>query len=122
MRALLAGKYPSVDHTHQAFPRGSFRGDLAGTPLKVHGAVLAKAGGWAWFKQALNLMSWSGEGTDLKICWIFCEASGHGECPCFDFTRNAAWRRTSVPNRVSSPRHMKLVNLSHPYLQFQGSP
>ena len=45
MRALLTGEYPRVDHAHQPFPRGTFRGDLAGTPLKVHGAVLAKAWG-----------------------------------------------------------------------------
>ena len=62
------------------------------------GAVLAKAGDGAWFKQALNLKSWSGEGEDLKICWL-CEASKRGDCNCYDFSRTAKWRKTRVDNQ-----------------------
>ena len=71
MRALLAGKHPSVDHRGNRFPPGSPRGEMAGQTLRVRGAVLAKVGDWAWYKQALNLKYWRGEGEDLRLCWLY---------------------------------------------------
>ena len=81
MRALIAGEYPKVDHLGRAFPPTSYRGKLASmSKLPMQAAVLAKAGDWAWFKQALNLKSWSGEGEFQRICWL-CEGAKLGPWP-----------------------------------------
>ena len=101
MRALLAGEYPKVDHEGNHVHPESYRGKLAlsGSPkLPLQAAVLAKSGDWAWFKQALNLKSWSGEGEFQRICWL-CEGAKEGPCPCYDFGRTAAWRKTRVDDR-----------------------
>ena len=73
----------------------------------MQAAVLAKAGDWAWFKQALNLKSWSGEGEFQRICWL-CEGAKLGPCPCYDFSRTAAWRKS----RVDDKRHWELEHAS----------
>ena len=108
MRALLAGEYPKVDHLGRVFPPTSYRGKLASmSKLPMQAAVLAKAGDWAWFKQALNLKSWSGEGEFQRICWL-CEGAKLGPCPCYDFSRTAAWRKS----RVDDKRHWELEHAS----------
>ena len=91
-RALAAGQYPAQDHEGTPFPAASHRGKLAGKPLKLRAACLAKYGDWQWFKQVLNRQGWRGEGRDLQICWI-CPGTLRDKCPCYDFTLQASWRR-----------------------------
>ena len=94
-RALMSRTYPSVDHTGAKFPKGSFRWKLAGTPLRLGGACVAKCGDWSWFKSALGLRGWRGEGAAGKMCWL-CAAGFKGEHQCFDFSFTAAWRKTAT--------------------------
>jgi hypothetical protein len=92
-RALLVGEYPAFDHTGTPFAKDSYRGRLAGRKLKIYGACIAKYGDWAWFKQALGLRGWQGEGPKGKICWM-CNAGFHDEMNCYDFSLSADWRST----------------------------
>ena len=90
-RALLAKQYPACDHTGQAFPPGSQRACLAGKPLRVGGACIAKCGDWQWFKAVLGLRGWRGEGQGKHMCWI-CSAGFNDHHNCYDFSLNATWR------------------------------
>ena len=88
--ACVIGKHPRVDHLGVPWPPGR-RKDLGGSPLKVHGALLRKFGDWQWYKQALGLVGWTGEGPTRRICFQ-CPASLRGEAYAFDFPETAAWR------------------------------
>jgi hypothetical protein len=91
-RALLAGRFPSLDHEGKPFPESSYRGKLAGKPLGVHGAIIAKCGDWDWFKQSLGLIGWQGEGPTKRVCWL-CRAGLQADEYCYDFSLSAAWRQ-----------------------------
>ena len=75
-----------------SLPAASWRGRMAGQPLRVRGACVAFAGDWSWNKHILGLRGWKGEGPLKKCCWL-CGASltpGSYDDACLD----AAWRRT----------------------------
>jgi hypothetical protein len=92
-RALLAGEYPAFDDEGHPFPDGSIRANLAGKKLKLFGALLAKTGDWDWYKQALGLCGWKGEGPDKRICFK-CKACKGGAFGAFDVSLGAPWRAT----------------------------
>ena len=58
--ALLAGSWPTVDHTGAAWDPSdkSRRAHLSGTPFGFRAAAVAKVGDWMWYKQALGLQGW----------------------------------------------------------------
>ena len=70
-RALAAGVWPSVDHTGEAFPEGSRRALLAGTPFSFHGALVHIKGDWAEFSHTLGFADWS----SALFCCLFCKAT-----------------------------------------------
>ena len=95
-KALLAGRWPETDHLGEAWGAGQkWRAKMAGKPLRFRGAVLANCGDWAWFKSALNLRGWRGEGPCKQMCWL-CNAGFNEEHDCFDFRKEAPWRRNMV--------------------------
>jgi hypothetical protein len=95
MRALMCGQYPACDHEGKLFDATSYRGRLAGKRLPVCGAMLSKCGDWDWFKHALGLVGWKGEGSSKRICWL-CQAGFSDGHWCYDFSQTAAWRQTMV--------------------------
>lgn len=96
IRALIAGVYPKTDHLDHEFPKKSYRGRLAGKRLKLRGAALRKFGDWAWFKQALALRGWQGEGTRGRQCWLCQAGSKDDDCDPYDFSMSARWRSTMM--------------------------
>ena len=90
-KALILGQYPKADHEDKPFTTG-WRKEQAGKPLGIHGCFIAKYGDWAWFKQALGLRGWSGEGPLGKVCWL-CPASLYDpDNYAYDFRSTAPWR------------------------------
>ena len=81
--ALVAGKWPSVDHLGR--PLTGWRAEKAGTPLRFRAAVIAKCGDWSWHKQILGMRAWN-EGL---MCWL-CQQ----RLDDYDFSLTAPWRRT----------------------------
>ena len=55
--ALFQGLYPSLDHQGGAFPVGSQRRLLGGTPLPKKAVVYRLVGDLEWFAVALGLES-----------------------------------------------------------------
>ena len=91
-RAMLLGVYPELDHNDELLTGNRLK--LAGKPLRFRGACIAKCGDWDWYKAALGLHGWQGEGPKGKICWL-CDASLHRpETYAFDFSLSAGWRNT----------------------------
>ena len=90
--ALLAGVWPSTNHLGERWnPKSSDnRVRYAGTPLRFKGACLAKCGDWAWFKQCLNLQSWTAARPDDRLCWL-CRCT---KAELSDESLTAAWRST----------------------------
>ena len=93
-RAFLSGFYPRTDHNNRPFLKG-WRAHMAGKPLRVFGALVAKNGDWQWHKAIIGLCGWRGEGPSKRICFK-CPAGFNGDCPPFDFTDNACWRARPV--------------------------
>ena len=91
MQSLLAGRWPSRDHTGAMFPDGSWRAKMAGSPMPYRAAILSKLGDWAWLKACLNLRGWRGQGPDLKCCWL-CHAGLKEACNAYQFDLAADWR------------------------------
>ena len=69
-RALLSRRFPTHDHNNVLFPQNSYRGRLAASGVQFPwlAGFIAKFGDWAWFKQALDLTSWQGEGSEGRVC------------------------------------------------------
>ena len=59
--------------------------------MRIAAAIILKCGDWGWFKQALGLRGWQGEGSLGKLCWL-CQATFDPSCHCFDFGPLAKWR------------------------------
>ena len=72
IRALISGEFPACDNLNIPFPTDSYRGKLAGVKFGFHAALIRKYADWAWFKQALALRGWQGQGSEGKCCWL-CE-------------------------------------------------
>ena len=94
-RAAAAGIHPRVDHLGAAFKPGTPMAQLAGRPMRLRGALLAKRGDWQWMKAVLGLCGWKGEGPTKRICWM-CEACLGGECAAYDFSSGATWRSRPI--------------------------
>ena len=101
-RAMLLGVYPELDHNDELLTGKRLK--LAGKPLRFRGACIAKCGDWDWYKAALGLHGWQGEGPKGKICWL-CDASLHRpETYAFDFSLSAGWRNTRSTMNPSGKR------------------
>ena len=94
---LLSGIFPKFDHEGNELTH-PYRTLRAGCSLMGRAACIASAGDWAWYKVALNLTGWKGEGETKRCCWL-CKATLADPNPAFDFSRTAAWRRTKVSQR-----------------------
>ena len=96
MQVLMHGKWPHVDPYGKAWPSGSFRARLAGTPLDpLHAARAALGefmGDWKFLKEALHLVQHYG----TRLCCHECKAVHHGPGPSFaDFRADPDWAATS---------------------------
>ena len=66
MRALLIGRYPS--HGPGGSKLTGWREKLAGSHLRIRGAMIRKFGDWQWHKQALNMVGWEAAGILKRVC------------------------------------------------------
>ena len=109
-RALLSGVYPHKDHTGDYFAADTWRGQMAGKPLRIKGACLAKTGDWAWLKQFVGLRGWL-EGSSRQCCWVcgakfeegsFDDATLHAEWRGSLHTMSSFWQEMASENRFCS--------------------
>ena len=95
MRSCLAKRWPAVDHTGVPFASPTWRATKGNKALRIGAACLAKTGDWQWYKSALGLRGWRGEGPGKCCCWL-CRASFNDAHYAYDFSSIAQWR-TSAP-------------------------
>ena len=96
-KVLLAGVWPSVDHTNTKFPAASWRAGLARakTKLRLGGACIGNTGDWQWYKSVLGMRGWKPEGPSKNLCWL-CRAGMGTDIDCYEFGAAASWRATML--------------------------
>ena len=80
-QVLLNGVFPKYDHEDKELTH-PYRTIRTGCSLMDRGACIGSAGDWVWYKVALNLAGWKGEGESKRCCWL-CKATLSDPTPAF---------------------------------------
>ena len=98
-QALLSGEYPSVRDDNVPFSESRRVGDKARAgwakdkrKLRIRAGCIQKRGDWSWFKSAIGLVGWTGEGVARACCWK--GNANMTDIPYTDFSTRALWRQT----------------------------